>query len=211
MFIEYSCVDFTDRLSSKSPVPGGGGASAMVGALGIALGSMVCNYTIGKKKYKNVEEDVRLVLQKAKKLQDEYLELVDRDAEVFKPLSRAYKMPKKTKEERIKKAETMEQSLKNACTVPLRIMEISHEAINLHEELANKGSKIVISDVGVGVLFCKAALQGGSLNVYINTSSIKDTEFVEKANKKAMKLLDKGIQKADRVYENIQNKIYGRK
>ncbi|HHV99892.1 MAG TPA: cyclodeaminase/cyclohydrolase family protein [Clostridiaceae bacterium] len=204
---EKSCIEFVKMLSSKAPVPGGGGASALVGALGVALGSMVCNLTLGKKKYEAVEEDIKRVLNKAEELQQSLLQLVERDAEVFEPLSKAYGLPKNTEEEKKTREEVMESALKLACSVPMEIMEKCMEAIALHEELADKGTKIAISDVGVGVLFCRSALEGASLNVFINTKLMKDREYAEMMNEKADKMLSEGIGRANAVYAAVSGQL----
>lgn len=209
MMTEKSCRDFVEILASKEPVPGGGGGSAMVGALGMALGSMVGNLTLGKKKYADVQEDIKKILKKAETLQREMLELVEKDAEVFEPLSKAYGLPKETEEERKKKEQILEEALKLACSVPIKIMEKAIEAIDLHEELAQKGTRIAISDVGVGVLFCKSALMGASLNVYINTSLMKDRDYAVKINSLTEKMLDEGSKKADRIYREVEAGIKG--
>jgi formiminotetrahydrofolate cyclodeaminase len=117
MLTNQSCIEFVDALASSSPVPGGGGASAMVGALGIALGSMVGNLTLGRKKYLDVQEDIKIIIGKAKLLQSEFLSLVGKDAEVFQPLSKAYGLPKSTEEEIRKRDEIMEEALRFACSV----------------------------------------------------------------------------------------------
>lgn len=191
-------------LASKAPVPGGGGASAMVGALGTALASMVGNLTLGKKKYEHVQADINIILEKAEKLQNELLMLVEEDAKVFEPLSRAYGLPKNTEEERLKKEKIMEDALRLACSVPNKIMEKTLEAINLHEELLTKGSKIVLSDVGVGVIFCKAALMAASLNVFINTKMMKDKEYASKINDKVLNMLEEGKARADAIYIAVE-------
>ena len=210
MLTKKSCIEFTDALASSAPVPGGGGASAMVGALGTALGSMVGNLTLGRKKYQDVQEDIKVILVKAKALQNGLLSLVERDAEVFEPLSKAYGLPKSTPEELKKRDEVMEEALKTACSVPLEIMERAVEAIALHEELAVKGTRMALSDVGVGVLFCRSALMGAALNVFINTKSMKDREYADKINIKADELLQRGIDQADRVYRDVESSLRGR-
>ena len=171
-FSTTPCNEFVEVLASKAPVPGGGGASALVGAIGTALGNMVGSLTVGKKKYADVEAEIMELKGKCDILQKELLELVEKDAIVFEPLSRAYGMPKNTEEEKAKKAQVMEKVLKDACSVPMEIMEKCCEAIDLIEIFAQKGSVIAISDAGVGAAFCKAALEGASLNVYINTKSM---------------------------------------
>ena len=152
-FTQLSCEKFVEELASKAPVPGGGGASALVGAVGAALGNMVGSLTVGKKKYADVQEDILALKARTDKLQAEFLALVERDAEVFEPLSRAYGLPKDTPEQQAEKTRVMEAALKEACAVPLHIMEKCGEAIELHREFAAKGTALAISDVGVGVIF----------------------------------------------------------
>ena len=207
MLTDKTCKEFVDILASKEPVPGGGGASALVGALGMALGSMVGNLTLGKKRYMDVQEDIKAILEKAETLQDELIILVKKDAEAFEPLSKAYGLPRNTIDEKRKRDEVMEEALKIACSTPMEIMEKSLETILLHEELAVKGTKIAISDVGVGVLFCKSALMGASLNVFINTKMMKDRGYADNINKKAEKMLEEGIRKADDVYRKVEKGI----
>lgn len=209
MMTDKSCKEFLGMLASGAPVPGGGGASAMVGALGTALGSMVGNLTLGRKKYESVQADIKSILEKADILQQELVSLVEEDAVVFEPLSKAYGLPKNTDEEKQKRDEIMEEALRLACSVPLKIMEKSLEAIALHEELAEKGTRIAVSDVGVGVLFCRSALMGASLNVYINTKLMKNREYAAAINAKTGKMLAEGIAKADRVYIDVENSIRG--
>lgn len=207
MLTKKSCIEFADALASSAPVPGGGGASAMVGALGIALGSMVGNLTLGRKKYLDVQEDIKIILAKAKILQSELLSLVEKDAEVFEPLSKAYGLPKSTEDEIKKRDEIMEEALRLASSVPIEIMEKTMETIELHEELEAKGTKIAISDVGVGVLFCKSAFMGAALNVFINTKLMKDRKYADQINAKVDELLQNGIEKADKIYRAVENSL----
>lgn len=207
MMTERSCKEFISMLASGAPVPGGGGASAMVGALGTALGSMVGNLTLGKKKYENVQSDIKMILEKAENLKENLISLVQEDAEVFEPLSKAYGLPRNTDEEKQKRDEIMEEALRLACSVPLKIMEESLEAIALHEELAVKGTKLAVSDVGVGVMFCKTALMGASLNVYINTKLMKNREYAAEINTKTEGMLAEGISKADKIYLGVESSI----
>ena len=198
-----SCEGFLESLASKAPAPGGGGAAALVGAAGVALGNMVGSLTVGKKKYADVQEDILALKARTDKLQAEFLALVERDAEVFEPLSRAYGLPKDTPEQQAEKERVMEAALKDACAVPLQIMEKCGEAIELHREFAAKGTALAISDVGVGVAFCKAALQGASLNVFINTKYMLDRPHAEAANRRAGELLDKYLPLADARYADV--------
>lgn len=206
-FSTVPCNEFVDVLGSKAPVPGGGGASALVGAVGTALGNMVGALTVGKKKYADVEEEMKELMAKATTLQDELLHLIERDAEVFEPLSKAYGMPRETEEEKAEKARVMEIVLKDACSVPMEIMEKCCEAIDLIVEFAAKGSALAISDAGVGAAFCKAALEGASLNVYINTKSMKNWEYAEELNRKCDEMLAVYTVKADEIFRNVLGRL----
>ena len=206
-FSTVPCNEFVEVLASKAPVPGGGGASALVGAVGTALGNMVGSLTVGKKKYADVEEEMHSLKEKATKLQEELLHLVERDAEVFEPLSKAYGMPRTTEEEKAEKARVMEGALKEACSVPMEIMEKCCEAIKLLEVFAEKGSTLAISDAGVGAAMCKAALLGASLNVYINTKSMKNREYAEELNAKCDAMLEKYPPMADKVFESVLGRL----
>lgn len=206
-FTTISNDEFIERLASKDPVPGGGGASALVGAVGIALGNMVGSLTVGKKKYADVEEEMYQLKKQAEKLQKDLLMLMNRDAEVFEPLAKAYGMPRTTEEEKAEKARVMELVLKDACLVPMEIMEKCCEAIDLIAVFAEKGSVIAISDAGVGAAFCKGALQGASLNVYINTKSMADRAYAEQLNKTCDKMLLDYMKKADEIFENVKNRL----
>lgn len=204
---EKSCVDFVECLASKEPVPGGGGVSALVGSIGMALGIMVCNLTIGKKKYKEYEEDLKVILDEAGNIEKELLEMIDKDAECFLPLSKAYGLPKDTEEEKKIKEETMEKALKVACEVPLNIVRVCHKAIKLHEGLVDKGSRLVISDVGVGVQCLRAAILSAELNVVININSIKDEEYVEKVRAELDELVKDGVRICDEVYSKVEKAL----
>jgi len=203
-FTKESCEAFIEVLASKAPVPGGGGASGLVGAVGMALGNMVGSLTLGKKKYADVQEDMIVLKEKADALQRDLLTLVQKDAEVFEPLSKAYGMPKETEEEQAEKARVMEAALRDACSVPMEIMEKCCEAIALHQEFAQKGTAIAISDVGVGVACCRAALQGASLSVFINTKSMAGREYAEAVNARAEAMLEKYVPFADAIFADVR-------
>lgn len=201
---QKTCIEFVDALSSKKAVPGGGGAAAIVGSIGMALGSMVCNLTIGKKKYAEHEDVIKDILLKANKIEKDLLDMIDKDAECFLPLSKAYGLPKSTPEEIKIKEETMENALKLACEVPIDIVKTCYEAIKLHEELVDKGSKLALSDVGVGIQCLRAALLSGQLNVLININSIKDEEYVKNIRSEIDELVSKGTKICDEVYAKVE-------
>jgi formiminotetrahydrofolate cyclodeaminase len=202
-----TCLEFIDQLASKEPVPGGGGASAFVGSLGIALGSMVGNLTVGKKKYADVEEDMSRLLKDSRKLTHRFNSLVLRDAEVFKPLADAYGMPTGTEEEKALKEKVLQAALIDAATVPLEIAESSVEALYLLEEYAWKGSRLVVSDAGVGATFCKAALLGAKLNVLINLKLMKNEALKIALNERLETALNVGIPLADKIYNYVEGEL----
>ena len=207
MLLEQKTTDFLEQLSSSTPIPGGGGASAAVGAFASALGLMVTNLTVGKKKYADVEEEILEIREKLEQKKQDLVRMVDEDAEAFEPLAKAYRMPKETEEEKAEKARVMEIVLKDACSVPMEIMEKCCEAIELIVEFGAKGSKLAISDAGVGAAFCKAALQGASLNVYINTKSMADREYAEELNRKADAMLEKYTKIADDTFNSVLGRL----
>ena len=208
-FTNLNCAEFIKVLASKEPVPGGGGASALVGAIGTALGNMVGSLTAGKKKYADVEEAILALKARADTLQSDLLKLVERDAEVFTPLSKAYGMPNQTESEKEERTRVMEKALKECCDVPLEIMKKCCEAIELLSEFAEKGSAIAISDAGCGVICCKAALQAASLNVFINTRLMKDKAEAEAANQSAVDMLEKYEAMADEIFMSVKKRLYG--
>ena len=199
--------EFLKVLSSSEPVPGGGGASGYAAAIGMSLGSMVANLTTGKKKYAEYEEEIQQIIKKAEQITGELAEFMDKDAEAFEPLSKAYGLPKNTEEEIAARNQIMEEALVKASEAPIALMEKIMEAIEVLSRLAVIGSRIAISDVGVGVQMCKAALNGASLNVFINTKLMKNREIAQQMNAKADALLEKGNAKADEVYEEVVKAI----
>ena len=207
MIEKQTIQEFLDVLSSKQPVPGGGGASALAGALGIALGLMVGNLTVGKKKYADVEEEVILMIEKLTSMQAEMVHLSDEDARVFAPLAAAYGLPSGTEEEKLYKQAVMEENLLEASLVPLRVMELSVEILGILRELEQKGSVMAISDVGVAVQFIRTALTGAVMNIYINTKSMKNRDKAAELNRKAEKLLEDGCRKADAVYDRVRQRL----
>jgi len=205
--LKKSCGQFLEELASKAPIPGGGGAAAYGGAIGMALSNMVGNLTVGKKKYADVEDEVKELIEKGYKIIEELKVLVDKDAEVFEPLSKAYGLPKDTPEQAKIKEEVLEKCSKDACSVPMEIMRKSYEGIKIHKRMGQIGTMIAISDVGCGVVFLKASLISGSLNVMINLSAIKDQEYVKTTTEEINQLLTEGSLMADETLELIISKI----
>lgn len=206
---EQKIYDYLDVLASKAPVPGGGGASALGGALAAALGQMVANLTVGKKRYADVEEEMQGYLCALNICQMEMIALADRDAEVFAPLAAAYGLPAETEEQKAEKDRVMEENLLAASLVPLQIMEKAVGMMDVLDEMERKGSRMAVSDVGVAVQFARTALTGAVMNVYINTKSMKNREKAEELNGRAEELMETGTRKADEIYENVLKKLTG--
>lgn len=173
----------------------------------MALSNMVGNLTVGKKKYADVEDEVKELLEKGYKIIEELKELVDKDAEVFEPLSKAYGLPRETPEQIAHKAKVMEECSITACSVPLEIMRKSYEGIKIHARMGQIGSRLAISDVGCGVVFLKSALICGYLNVLINLGAIKDEKYLEETNKEIYRLLEDGSKIADETLQSVIDKL----
>ena len=198
-----SCRAFVAALASSAPAPGGGGAAALVGAVGAALGNMVGSLTVGKKKYADVEGEIVALKAKCDALQAQLLDQVRADAEGFEPLARAYGLPKDAPD----RGETLERATLAACEAPLHIMELCCEAIEAISVFAEKGSRLAVSDAGCGAACCKAALQSASLNVFINTKSLSDRSAAEALNDRANGMLDRYCALADAVFDAVRAKL----
>ena len=198
-----SCRTFVEVLASSAPAPGGGGAAALVGAVGTALGNMVGSLTVGKKRYADVQEEILALKAKCDALQTELLNQVEADEVNFLPLAKAYGIPKDDPN----RDKIMEEATIIACTTPMRIMELCGEAIEAIAVFAAKGSRLAVSDAGCGAALCKAALQAASLNVFINTKSLKNRETAEELNQKANGLLDQYCPMADGIFESVRSKF----
>ena len=195
-----SCRQFVEVLASDAPAPGGGGAAALVGAIGTALGNMVGSLTLGKKKYADVQEEIIALKAKCDALQRELLDQVEADEINFLPLAKAYGIPKDdpTRET------VLEEATIIACSTPMRIMELCCEAIDHIAVFAAKGSRLAVSDAGCGAVMCKAALQAASLNVFINTKTLKNRETAEALNARANSMLDTYCAKADEIFTVVK-------
>ena len=194
---------FAEQLASNAPVPGGGGASALAGAVGMALGNMVGSLTVGKKKYADVEAEIIVLNEKAAVLRGQLLDLMEKDAEVFEPLSKAYSIPKDDPS----RDEVMAVVLKQASEVPLEIMRKCCEAIELISVYAQKGSVLAVSDAGCGAAICRAALESAALNVYINTKSMKDRQLAESMNAEVSTMLEKYCVMASEIYNSVSGRL----
>lgn len=194
-FSEFSCTAFADALASKTPVPGGGGSAAMTGALGIALCSMAGHFTLGKKKYAAYEADLQRMLSECDSLRSRLLALIDADAQGFEPLSRAYALPKDAPG----RDAVMKDATISACQAPMEVISCCGRALTLLEEMLEKSSRLLITDVGCGALLCKAALESAALNIFINTAALTDRETARQMEQQVDEAIQTYLPLADKI------------
>ena len=195
-----TCRKFVEVLASDAPAPGGGGAAALVGAIGTALGNMVGSLTVGKKKYAEVEAEIIALKAKCDALQTELLNQVEMDEVNFLPLAKAYGIPKDDPN----RDAIMEEATIIACSTPIKIMELCCQAIDYIKVFADKGSRLAVSDAGCGAVICKGALQAASLNVFINTKTLKNREKADEMNAYCLKMLAEYGAKADDIFNTVK-------
>ena len=200
---EMTVTQFADVLASDAPAPGGGSTAALAGALGAALTAMVCRLTEGRKKYEEYQDYILEVKEKATALQVKFIDVMDRDTEAFMVISNAYGMPKATDEEKAVRSAAIQAGLVKSTETPMEMMELSAETIALTESLLGKFNTASASDLGVGALTLRTAVQGAWLNVLINIGSLKDKELAESYHAKGQALVDRVVAAADRIYETV--------
>jgi formiminotetrahydrofolate cyclodeaminase len=201
--MDKSCTEFAAELAGKVSVPGGGGAAAYAGALGVALCSMVGNFTTGKKKYAEYEEDIQRILREGEVLRTRLLDLVAADAQAFEPLSRAYSFPKDDP----RRADILEEVTLAACSVPLEILRCCGQVLPLLEALLEKGSRLLISDVGCGALLCKAAMECAAMNLFVNTAALRSRADAAALEGEADALLTLWVPRAEAVAAAVTSHI----
>jgi formiminotetrahydrofolate cyclodeaminase len=199
--------NFLDELASNAPAPGGGSVAALSGALGAALISMVCNLTVGKKGYEDVQDDIDDLLTQSEALRKELADLLEADVAAYTGYSVAAKMARSTDEEKAERAQAMQAALKDATDVPLRIAEAAVKVMDLCMPAAEKGNKWAVSDAGVAVLMAEASLRSAALNVLINLGSLKDQEFVAEKRAKLESLLKGKGPMRDEIYDCVVSKL----
>ncbi|EFD05459.1 Formiminotransferase-cyclodeaminase [Peptostreptococcus anaerobius 653-L] len=207
MYINNSMKEFAGDLGAKKSMPGGGSAAAYAATMANSLAMMVANFTLGKKKYADYEEDIVRILDRTQKMSEDVMSLVDKDIEAFLPLSNCYKMQANTEEEKKAKALEMEKCLRGAAMVPMEILDISKDILDLHEELLIKGSVMLLSDVGVGAEMVRVAAKSAYININVNTKYMKDRDYADKAVLKYADLLKVIEDKCDRIYSEVMNRL----
>lgn len=204
---ELSCEEFTERLAARESVPGGGGAAALVGALGIALCSMAGAFTVGKPRFAAVEDRVTRLMDEAEDIRYRLLELVHEDAEGFSPLSDAYALPKDDPA----RADAIERATEDACMAPLAMVGECCRAVTLLEEMGACCSRLLISDVACGALLVRAALETASVNVFVNTSALTDRTVANRIESTCSELIDEYVPRAERLASEMTRRISERR
>lgn len=207
MLSERPIIQFMDELASSAPAPGGGSVAALAGAMGAALVSMVCNLTIGKKKYADVEEEIKAILEQSEALRRELLTLLEEDVTAYTRVSEAMKMPRDTEEQKAIREEALDKALKEATKVPLRVAEACVKIMELCRPVAEKGNINAVSDAGVAVVMAEAGLRSAALNVLINLGWLKDETFKMEAQDRLEKLLEGKSQLKEEIYELVKSKL----
>jgi formiminotetrahydrofolate cyclodeaminase len=207
MLTEKPITIFLDELASSAPAPGGGSVAALSGALGAALVSMVCSLTVGKKKYADVQEDIEALLAQSEALRKRLVELLESDVAVYTEVSRAMKMPRATDEEKATRTAAMQEALKAATDVPMRVAEACVEVMELCQPAAEKGNVNAVSDAGVAVLMAEAGLRSAALNILINLGWIKDKAFVAENRARLDALLEGKPAMKDETYQWVADKL----
>ncbi len=200
---DLSIDGFSRELAAKVPAPGGGGAAALSGALGAALCSMAGVFTVGKKRYADVEDDVRRLVERSDALRERLIALVEADARAFEPLASAYRIPR----EDPSRTACVEQAMRGACAVPIKTMVACAEALDLLEEMGDKGSRLMQSDVGCGAALAAGALRAAYLTVLVNTSALADDPVARELEDEAASLLSNALPRADALVERTERLI----
>jgi formiminotetrahydrofolate cyclodeaminase len=207
MIKDKSIQQFLDELASKAPTPGGGSAAAIMGAMGAALVSMVCNLTMGKKNYEAVEDDMKEVLERAENLRERLTDMIRADVEAFDRVMAAYGLPKDSDEQKQARSQAIQEALKTATDVPLQCARASAEVVELSRAVAEKGNRNVVSDAGVAVVAGYAALRSAALNVHVNTAAIKDEAFVSSRLEELGSILARANEANEEIYRIVKGKL----
>lgn len=207
--LNKTCDLFISELGSSAPVPGGGSAAALVGAVGIALGTMVGELTTGKKTYAAYEEEIQQLIGRSRVITEKMKAAVQKDIDSFKPLSDVYRMPNSSDEEKAVRREAMQKALTPAAEAPLELAELCVEALEVLDRYSEIGSRLAVSDAATGSVMCLAALKSARLNVLVNTRMMEDTELRLKFEARADDAMSRGTEISRVTYERVENILMG--
>ena len=204
---DKTVVAFLDALASFAPAPGGGSVAALSGAMGAALVSMVCNLTLGKKSYAGVQEDIAALLDRSEALRHQLADLLEADVAAYTAVSKAYKMPRETEDEKAARSAAIQEALKEATMPPIRVAEACVQVLDLCTPVAEKGNVNAVSDAGVAALMAEAGLRSAALNVIININAIQDHAFCSEIKAKLDALLAGKPALKDQIYDLVVSRL----
>lgn len=207
MDIEKKLGDFLSEISSSSPTPGGGSVSAFCGAMATSLGIMVCNLTIGKKKYENVQNEISEIKTSLEDHYNKFLELYDLDSAAFDKVMEAYKLPKETEEEKRKRSEEIEKANVEATNIPIEVIRSAYSILKQLTRLSEIGNQNSLSDTGVALLLLKTCTQGAFLNVLINTKALNEKDRARNLILTAAEMLNTIESEIDSTLKKINLKL----
>lgn len=207
--MQASIEEFLERLASREATPGGGSAAAVMGAMGAALVSMVCNVSFGKKGCESAEPELKALLAESETLRRRLADLLEQDIAAFDGLMAAYKRPKTTEEDKAARSQAIQASLKRATEVPLECARGCEHVIRLAHRASELGYREVVSDAGVGAQAAVAAARSAALNVEINAPALKDRAFAAAAVAEIGKLLADCAVQSDAVYALVRGRLHG--
>ncbi|MBI5218311.1 MAG: glutamate formimidoyltransferase [Bacteroidia bacterium] len=205
--MNMTCTGFANETASESPAPGGGSISAFMGALGVALGTMVANLSSHKPGWDERWEEFSNWAEKGQKLKDDLLFLVDEDTNAFNQIMIAMGLPKKTEEEKVARKKAMEDATKYAIQIPFRVMETCFKGMEIAKAMAETGNPNSVSDAGVGALALRSGVMGAFLNVKINSGGLDDKKFVTDILAKGKKIEEKVMAMEKSILEIVNGKI----
>jgi len=206
-FSDKTLQAFLDEVASAEPAPGGGSVAALSGALGASLVAMVCRLTIGKKGYEAVSAEMQAILPRAEALQRELRDLMQADTDAYARVMDAYKLPKQTDAEKAARTRAIQNALKHASDIPLRVAELCAQVLELARPVAEKGNKNAASDGGVGALMAEAGLRGAAFNVSINLGAINDEAFVREHRARVQQLLADAEQRKNEIMKIVESRL----
>jgi formiminotetrahydrofolate cyclodeaminase len=207
MYLEKTLRDYIEELSARQPTPGGGSVAALTGALASGLISMVGNFTLGNEKYQEVEDEIKTLLDETARLTQEFLKLVEADSESYQKVSQAYKLPKQSPSEKEKRRTAIQEALKEATEVPMKVAQGCSELVELTEEVAKKGNVGLVSDAGVALFLLEAGLKSALVNIEINLRALKDEIFKNKIKQSVTECLEKLKKRRSEIIEEVCQKL----
>lgn len=203
MLVDKSVKEFLAQTASDAPVPGGGSIAALGGAIAAALTEMVAGLTVGKKKYVEVEEEMKEISEAALKYRNKFVEDIDRDSDAFNKVMKAFKLPKETEEEKAARREAIQEGTKEAAIVPLEVAKDAFKIMEIIEKVVVKGNQNAVTDGAVAAMMARTAVLSALYNVKINLGSIKDTEFVERVSKEVKELEEKVVKSEQEILNKV--------